>query len=143
MSFRFSAGSRMLLFVVAATLSLSLQAHQRDHKHDMPSAGAAGLGSLNFPTSADTVEAQAAFERAALLLHLFEYDDAAKAFQKAQSLEADFVMAVWGEAMTHNHPLWNQLDEAAGRKALQKLGATAGERPQGKNATRDRLSGCG
>jgi tetratricopeptide (TPR) repeat protein len=94
----------------------------------MPSPPISGLGSLEFPTSAGSAEAQAAFERAALLLHLFEYDDAAKAFQKAQSLDADYVMAVWGEAMTHNHPLWNQLDEEAGRKALQKLGATAEER---------------
>jgi tetratricopeptide (TPR) repeat protein len=117
------------VFLAAAViLGPALSAHERGHTHDLPSMPITGLGSLEFPTSAGSAEAQAAFERAALLLHLFEYDDAAKAFQKAQSLDADFVMAVWGEAMTHNHPLWNQLDEEAGRKALQKLGATAEER---------------
>lgn len=95
--------------------------------HTGPSPSA-GLGALIFPTSAGNAKAQAAFERGALLLHLFEYDDAAAAFQQAQSLQPDYVMAVWGEAMTHNHPLWNQLDEKAGREALAKLGATSAER---------------
>ncbi|MGB3049004.1 tetratricopeptide repeat protein, partial [Dokdonella sp.] len=91
-----------LLVVVATTLSLPVQAHERGRDRDQPAPGIVGLGSLDFPTSAGSIEAQTAFERAALLLHLFEYDDAAKAFRKAQSLEPDFVMAVWGEAMTHN-----------------------------------------
>ena len=33
-------------------------------------------------------------------------------------------MAYWGEAMTHNHGIWNQLDAGAGRAALAKLAAT-------------------
>ncbi|MGB0134350.1 hypothetical protein [Dokdonella sp.] len=97
--------------------------------HDVKGpAPSAGLGALEFPTSSTSAQAQAAFERGALLLHLFEYEDAALEFVKAQSLQPDFVMAVWGEAMTHNHPLWNQLDEAAGQKALAKLGKTPAER---------------
>ncbi|MBX3698584.1 MAG: hypothetical protein R3F08_11370 [Dokdonella sp.] len=97
------------------------------HEHAGPSPSV-GLGALIFPTSTDNAQAQAAFERGALLLHLFEYDDAAAAFREAQALQPDYVMAVWGEAMTHNHPLWNQLDEKAGREVLQKLGATPAER---------------
>ena len=127
-----------LLVVVATTLSLPVQAHERGRDRDQPAPGIVGLGSLDFPTSAGSIEAQTAFERAALLLHLFEYDDAAKAFRKAQALEPDFVMAVWGEAMTHNHPLWNQLDEDAGRKALLKLGATAEERAAKAETQRER-----
>lgn len=101
-------------------------------------APSAGLGALEFPTSAKSEKAQATFVRAALLLHLFEYDDAALAFQEAQSLQPDFVMAIWGEAMTHNHPLWNQLDEPAGRKALQKLGKTPEERAAKATTAREK-----
>ena len=81
-----------------------------------------------FPTSARSHEAQQTFERAALLLHLFEYEDAAEAFRKAQAQEPDFVMAVWGEAMTYNHAIWNQLDEQAGAAVLRKLGDTPATR---------------
>lgn len=116
-----------------AILGLPLAAHEV--KAPAPTAG---LGTLEFPTSAKSAQAQQAFVRAALLLHLFEYDDAAKVFQHAQSLEPDFVMAVWGEAMTHNHPLWNQLDERAGRDVLAKLGKTSEERAAKAKTTRER-----
>lgn len=116
-----------------AILGLPLAAHEA--KAPAPTAG---LGTLEFPTSAKSAQAQQAFVRAALLLHLFEYDEAAKAFQQAQSLEPDFVMAVWGEAMTHNHPLWNQLDERAGRDVLAKLGKTPEERAAKAKTTRER-----
>lgn len=116
-----------------AILGLPLAAHEV--KAPAPTAG---LGTLEFPTSAKSAQAQQAFVRAALLLHLFEYDDAAKVFQHAQSLEPDFVMAVWGEAMTHNHPLWNQLDERAGRDVLAKLGKTPEERAAKAKTTRER-----
>jgi tetratricopeptide (TPR) repeat protein len=108
-----------LLAPMAMTVSIAALAHEVD----APSPSA-GLGTLSFATSARSQGAQATFERGALLLHLFEYEDAARAFAAAQAEEPGFVMAVWGEAMTHNHPLWNQLDEAAGRKALEKLGKT-------------------
>lgn len=138
MRFQSYAGTRLtLLFLMGAALSLSLQAHERGHEHDMPSP-VAGLGALIFPTGTDSAEAQAAFERGALLLHLFEYADAAEAFRQAQSLDADFVMAVWGEAMTHNHPLWNRLDEQAGRKVLQKLGGSAAARAAKAGTPRER-----
>jgi tetratricopeptide (TPR) repeat protein len=84
----------------------------------------AGLGTVTFPTSAKSDAAQTAFARGLLLLHLFEYPDAAAAFQQAEQLDPGFAMAYWGEAMTYNHPVWNELDLAAGRAALRKLGAT-------------------
>lgn len=83
-----------------------------------------GLGTLTFPTSADSDAAQSAFIRGVLLLHLFEYPSAATAFHRAEQLDPGFAMAYWGEAMTHNHGIWNQLDQAAGRAALAKLGST-------------------
>jgi tetratricopeptide (TPR) repeat protein len=87
-----------------------------------------GLGTISFPTSTKSATAQTAFLRGALLLHLFEYPDAAKAFRQAQQRDPDFAMAYWGEAMTYNHGIWNQLDADAGRTALGRLGATPAAR---------------
>lgn len=84
----------------------------------------AGLGTVTFPTSAKSDAAQTAFIRGALLLQLFEYPSAAAAFRKAEQLDPGLAMAYWGEAMTYNHGIWNQLDEAAGREALARLGPT-------------------
>jgi len=83
-----------------------------------------GLGALDFPTSTKSAAAQTAFVRGMLLLHVYEYPRAEKAFQQAETLDPDFVMAYWGEAMTATHPIWNQDNPAAGRAALAKLGAT-------------------
>ena len=83
-----------------------------------------GLGSAAFPTSTKSAAAQHAFLRGLLLLHLFEYPRARMEFEKAEELDPGFAMANWGEAMTYNHPVWDQVDVAAGRAALEKLGAT-------------------
>ncbi len=83
-----------------------------------------GLGTATFPTSTHVVKAQHEFLRGLLLLHVFEYADAAKAFQAAQKLDPGFAMAYWGEAMTFNHPVWNELDVSAGQAALAKFAAT-------------------
>ena len=83
-----------------------------------------GLGTATFPTSTHNVKAQQEFMRGLLLLHVFEYPDAAKAFQAAEKLDPGFAMAYWGEAMTFNHPVWNELDVSAGQAALGKFGAT-------------------
>ena len=83
-----------------------------------------GLGTANFPTSTKSAVAQHEFIRGLLLLHVFEYPDAAKAFVAAEKLDPAFAMAYWGEAMTFNHPVWNQLDVKAGQAALAKFGAT-------------------
>ena len=85
------------------------------------------LGRLEFPTSASP-PAQEHFLRAVLLLHSFEYDDAREAFVEASKAEPGFAMAYWGEAMTHNHPLWSQRDAEAARAALKRLAPTAEER---------------
>lgn len=87
-----------------------------------------GLGTATFPTSARSDAAQTAFMRGLLLLHLFEYSTAAKAFEQAEQLQPDFAMAYWGEAMTFNHGIWNELDAGAGRAVLGRLGATPAAR---------------
>ncbi len=83
-----------------------------------------GLGTANFPTSTQSAEAQHEFVHGLLLLHLFEYSDAAKAFATAEKLDPGFAMAYWGEAMTFNHPVWNEVDAKAGQAALAKFAAT-------------------
>lgn len=83
-----------------------------------------GLGELEFINSG-AAEAQEAFIRGVLLLHSFEYEDAREAFQAASKIDPDFAMAYWGEAQTHNHPIWQQQDRDAAQAALARLGATA------------------
>lgn len=85
------------------------------------------LGQTTFPTSGEA-EAQPAFMEGLLLLHSFEYPDARAAFQTAQRLDPDFAMAYWGEAMTHNHPLWFRQDAEAARAALKGLAPTPAAR---------------
>ena len=116
--------------VISALLAVSLQvsslAAQEHADHGMPPTRV--LGQIEFPTSASDPEAQAAFIRGMLLLHLFEYGFAAQEFIAAQQIEPDFAMAYWGEAMTHNHPIWDRQDLPAARNVLLKLGSTAEQR---------------
>ena len=82
-----------------------------------------GLGTIDFPTSGSP-GAREVFLRGALLLHSFEYDDARVAFRQAQELDPDFGMAYWGEAMTHNRPIWVQVDLEDARAVLDRLTET-------------------
>ena len=63
-----------------------------------------------------------------LLLHSFEYTPAAEAFRQAQEADPDFALAYWGEAMTHNHPLWREHDRDLALAALERLAPTPEER---------------
>jgi len=83
-----------------------------------------GLGTATFSTSTRSAAAQREFIRGLLLLHLFEYQDAAKAFVAAEKVDPDFAMSYWGEAVTFNHAVWNKVDVSAGQAALAKFGAT-------------------
>lgn len=82
-----------------------------------------GLGALSFPNSG-AAGAQEDFIRGVLLLHSFEYDYAADAFRRAQEADSDFAMAYWGEAMTYNHPVWNEKDPEAAHAALARYAPT-------------------
>jgi tetratricopeptide (TPR) repeat protein len=105
----------------------------------LASRGAAQtLGSIDFPNSG-TPAAQAPFLRGVLLLHSFEYEDAAKAFREAQAADSDFALAYWGEAMTYTHPLWNEQNLAAARAALERLGSTPDQRLGKAGSERERL----
>jgi tetratricopeptide (TPR) repeat protein len=96
------------------------------------------LGTIDFPNSGNR-DAQEPFIRGVLLLHSFEYENAAKAFREAEQADPDFALAFWGEAMTYTHPLWNQQDTVAGRDALLRLAPTSAGR-RAKAAT-DREKG--
>lgn len=82
------------------------------------------LGKLDFPTSTRSPEAQAAFEQGMLLLHLFEYPFAEAAFQHAQTIDPGFAMAYWGEAMVHNHAVWDEQAPDKARAVLNKFAPT-------------------
>jgi len=80
-------------------------------------------GQTTFRNSGEDA-AQEPFLRGVLMLHSFEYGDARTAFQKAQEIDPDFAMAHWGEAMTHNHPVWFEQNQTAALNALRDLAPT-------------------
>lgn len=59
-----------------------------------------------------------------LALHSFVYEDARELFVEAEKA-APCPIAFWGEAMTHDHPLWGEADAAAGKAALARIPAGA------------------
>lgn len=87
-----------------------------------PAQEVGDLGQLEFPNSG-APEAQDAFLRGVLLLHSFEYEDARESFQEAQAVDAEFALAYWGEAMTHNHPIWMKDELAEARQVLARMDA--------------------
>lgn len=81
------------------------------------------LGAITFPTSGSAA-AQPSFIEGVKELHSFQFDEAALAFQKAEQIDPNFAMAYWGEAMSHNHPLWAEVDVDQAKHALEKLSPT-------------------
>jgi len=90
-------------------------------------AQSVALGETTFENSG-AAEAQEPFLTGLLYLHSFEYESAAKSFQRAQEIDPDFAMAYWGEAMAYNHPLWDQQARREAVNCLRRLGRTAEER---------------
>jgi tetratricopeptide (TPR) repeat protein len=95
------------------------------------------LGSVSFPNSGSRA-AQRPFIRGVLLLHSFEYEDAAAAFREAQRADPGFALAYWGEAMTQTHPVWNEQNLDAARAILDRLGPTAPARRAKAPTARER-----
>ncbi|MGH8685970.1 MAG: tetratricopeptide repeat protein [Nitrosospira sp.] len=79
------------------------------------------LGTVIFPTSAESEKAQASFLRGVAALHSFSYDLALEAFRQSTKIEPDFMMGYWGEAMAYNRSLWGQQDTEAARKVLARI----------------------
>ena len=78
------------------------------------------LGSVEFPNSGSE-KAQQHFLRGLAALHSFWYEEALDEFRAASKIDPDFMMAYWGEALAHNHPLWSEQDADAARKVLEKI----------------------
>ena len=99
------------------------------------------VGSLKFPTSTESPEAQSHFLRGVAILHSFGWKQAIEQFQAAQNLDSDFVLAYWGETLCYNHPLFGgpTPDEDNPRKVLARLGSTRAARAA--KATTDREAG--
>lgn len=116
------------LTLAAAALALSAIPMASGHAQSGDPAGER-VGTEFMVFEADTnPQARAHFLRGLALLHNFEYARAAAAFRESQTSDPGFVMAYWGEAMTHNHPLWEQQDRDTARAILARLAPTPAAR---------------
>jgi tetratricopeptide (TPR) repeat protein len=102
-----------------------------DEGHNSESSAPLILGVLDFPNSGAEA-AQEPFARGVMLLHSFEFSDSRVAFLEAQEIDPGFAMAIWGEAMTLNHPLWKQQDRETALEILAKMP------PRGERNTTER-----
>lgn len=101
------------LLVLCVSLSFAVAAFAQG-------AQKSALGRVDFPNSGSQA-AQAHFLRGVAALHSFWYEEALEAFQAATKVDPDFMLGYWGEAMAHNHPLWNEQDTEAARKVIAKI----------------------
>ncbi len=105
--------------------------------HAAAGADATELGNITFLNSGSP-EAQPDFIKGVLFLHNFEYDQARRAFRRAQSINPSFAMAYWGEAMTYHQSLWSNQWQTEGQRALLKLGSTTKKRMSKAPTQRER-----
>jgi hypothetical protein len=97
---------------VAAAFTLALMlafgtafpADEHTHSHATSQDSTASLGTVNFPSGCNGVDAQ--FTRAVALLHSFGYEESRRTFNAVIAKDAKCAMAYWGIAMTFYHPLW-------------------------------------
>lgn len=129
---------RLLIGAAALALAAPVLAHS-DHGESASSGGErVGTEFMVFETTAQG-EARERFLHGLALLHNFEYDRAAAAFRASQAADPGFVMAYWGEAMTYNHPLWEEQDREAALAVLARLGATPQERAAKARSPREAM----
>ncbi|MBK1879685.1 hypothetical protein [Pelagicoccus mobilis] len=130
-------GVVVIIFVVSLTPSVGKGIVGTDESFD-GIVDYPELGAIHFPNSGAT-EAQDAFYRGVLLLHSFEYKQAASAFREAQEIDPNFVLAYWGEAMTYNRPIWSVYMAEEMQAALEKLAPTRKERLLKAKTERERM----
>ena len=109
-----SSPFRVIIFFATLALISCKENAQQPENH---------LGEIKFEATGKA-EAQPLFTKGMLLLHSFEYADAAEAFVEVKTMDPDFVMAYWGEAMTYNHPLWQEQNYDKGNEILNALAPT-------------------
>jgi tetratricopeptide (TPR) repeat protein len=88
------------------------------------SAQQSKLGQVNFATTGSE-KAQSHFLRGLAALHSFWFEEALDEFRQSTTIDPDFVMGYWGEAMAYNHPLWAEQDTEAARKTVAKIKDTS------------------
>jgi len=107
--------------LILALILLSPGLLSANHHAAAPDPGA--VGEVALPTTGSP-DAQPWFLHGLAQLHNFEYGDAADYFREAQARDPAFALAYWGEAMTHNHPIWMQQDRDAALSILRRLAPT-------------------
>ncbi len=112
---------RINLFVICCILFTACQQSTNGSEEEIK------LGEITLDVSG-TEEATPVFKEGMLLMHSFEFKDAAEKFREAQELDPDFGMAYWGEAMTKNHALWREQELDDAKEILAKLGETEEDR---------------
>ncbi len=108
--------------VVSVFLAIAPGVRAQEHQHQHEAGDVQKLGRVVFPTSC-AAEVQEDFNHAVAMLHSFWYQAAEKAFAGVAEKDPACGMAYWGVAMSHFHPLWEELSPAdieAGQAALEK-----------------------
>lgn len=85
-----------------------------------------------------SAEARPWFERGVAALHSFWYEEAEESFRRAREIDPGFALAYWGEAMSHNHPVWDQVDLEAGQEVLRAYAPSAEARAAKAPTERER-----
>jgi hypothetical protein len=126
-------GMPLAAWAVIAMMLLIVDAHAQGSR----------LGSVRFPTSARSPEAQAHFLRGVAALHSFWYPVALEEFRTATRIEPDFALGYWGEAMAHNYPVWGDpQDTEAARQVLARDAPPPLLPPRGSRPTSTRSGLC-
>ena len=117
---------RFTLIAIFVTGLPQLSLGETDQTSPLPgqSASLGQLGTIDFPATGSP-EAHPHFLRGVAALHSFWYEEAIEAFRRSTSIDPNFVMGYWGEAMAHNHPIWKEENMEAARAALQKIPGVA------------------
>lgn len=113
---------RIILMVMIVTSIPQVSLSETDHASPS-SVGPAPLGQLGtieFPATG-VAEAHPYFLRGVAALHSFWYEEAIEAFRRTTTIDPNFVMGYWGEAMAHNHPIWQEENVESARAALQRI----------------------
>ncbi|MDT8408996.1 MAG: hypothetical protein RQ741_05300 [Wenzhouxiangellaceae bacterium] len=127
-----------LIIAGIAVVCTSIPGLAHESRDDALAGSARVLGQIDFPTSTDSKAAQEAFISGMLLLHLFEYPYAEAEFRRAREIDPGFAMAYWGEAMTHNHPIWDEQNIGKARAVLAELGDTPEQRQATTSSQKER-----
>src|SRR5260221_8838434 len=114
---------RRLIAALSAMLLCGWAARgQEGHHHELSEEE---VGSVHFETTcgagmseAAKTEFDAKFNKAAALLHSFQYEDTRAAFENIAGENPQSAKADWGLAMPHFHGLWRSSDFAGGRTAI-------------------------